>query len=820
VCCKFLTTNQTSLNNQTTIDNQTDVNVKDLSKYSEKEAFLISDKDWKNVLPLVSVTTWTQQEGDTSECQRGYGTSNGVCVYPNLIYHDEPSGFDADSIIYFMQQYSPSKVTVIGTSPQDLDNLLIASPEVGAGLRQDQVQRVSPENYLSYWKSYGSVVYVEDNYELALLASTYASFINAPLIIKGNSLDVSSVFAGKKVICVGDVVPSGASCSEHYTMQQLQQKYVDKTKTDKIILVNPNDLNIKVNETFQPEKYANPISEIYSKTSLSAPILASAKHEIILSTTVSDYSRVDKFLKEKIDELYDSRYNVNYLTIIASPKAIAMSYATRETNNIYYSADEWQYARLDNDSILDLAVGRIFSLTSSDVSSNIQRSLFYDSTLKNENNILITNGVPFIVVPAEIYTMGKAMSIIGYNTTANIMPTFSDEWKNKFLISYNDHGNTNWAGINSQEIPFLDDSFVLTFACLTCAFEQSTDNDNQFDASVGSLFCANALRKGAIGFIGATDVSGYINRGGFLTEVFAQNETVGNAFMNSKNAVRAVDYPYGAFDGNSQPWYTLLGDPTLKLKTVHSMPRPELKLVSESGNSRNFSLTVPTIKVSIPEKVINQCDVPEQARVPFYFTTADNRQFEIANNFISKFNSSAALNPVASSENIKIMHDSSSKHFWIKVQGDDLFGGANDQQFTSLNYNITFFDSAPDFVVQNITFNPSTKESTFDIKNIGNKEGKVTSGYYGFIAIEVFGHADDDLDLYYNDNRILRNVDFDLKPGEKQSFSLVWPDSDPQGRVFPSQYYQLKVWVSPEFPKDFIQQNYDNDYLEAIFNNE
>jgi len=60
-------------------------NQKDMSKYSDKEIFLISDKNWKDVLPLVPITTWTGNE----DCQEGYGTPGNVCVYPTLIYHEE-----------------------------------------------------------------------------------------------------------------------------------------------------------------------------------------------------------------------------------------------------------------------------------------------------------------------------------------------------------------------------------------------------------------------------------------------------------------------------------------------------------------------------------------------------------------------------------------------------------------------------------------------------------------------------------------------------------------------------------------------------------
>ncbi|MBU3913689.1 MAG: hypothetical protein KKE50_06370 [Nanoarchaeota archaeon] len=270
-------------------------NQKNMSLYSAKELFLVSDKNWKDVLPFVSAVVWNGSES----CQKGYGTDDSTCVYPFLIWHEEDIGFDIDSSIYFMQQYSPDKVTIIGQTPQELDNLLIASPELGAGLQQNQIQRINPQDYRGYWQSYNSAVYVEDNYELALLASTYASLINAPLVIEGTSNDNPSVLDGRNLICVGSVSPT-QGCSETYNLEQLQQKYVQETNTNKIILVNPNDLNIKVTEEFQPEKSANPINEIYSKTSLAAPILASAKKEIIMTSKDSNPLQIDNELEPKI----------------------------------------------------------------------------------------------------------------------------------------------------------------------------------------------------------------------------------------------------------------------------------------------------------------------------------------------------------------------------------------------------------------------------------------------------------------------------------------------------------------------------------------
>ena len=212
----------------------------------------------------------------------------------------EKKSFDVDSSIHFMQQFKTGKVKIVGDTPQELDNLLIAEPDFGAGINSNNIQRIYPKDYLFYWESYNDVVYVEDNYELGLMASTYASLINAPLIIEGTALDNEVYLNGRHLICVGEV---NKICDEYYGLEQLQQKYVEKTNTDKIILVNPNDLDIKLEERFQSEKSLNPIYNLYGKNSLVAPILASAKHEIIISNTSVNYTDISNFIKDRINLL-------------------------------------------------------------------------------------------------------------------------------------------------------------------------------------------------------------------------------------------------------------------------------------------------------------------------------------------------------------------------------------------------------------------------------------------------------------------------------------------------------------------------------------
>ncbi len=309
------------------------VSEKSESMYTTKQAFLVSDENWRDVLPFVPVAVWT---GNETWCQRGYGTPSNVCVYPLLIYHREGDAFDADSIIYFFQQYKPDKLILIGEAPEELENLLVADLELGAGFEESRINIISPDNYLSFWKSFDKVVYVEDDYEKALLASTYASLINAPLIIEGTNTDKDEIFQGKYIICVGHV---NRNCDETYTIDELQRKYIELTNTDKIILINPNDWNIKVNEEFTPEKSSLSIHDLYSKTSLAAPILASAKHEVIFGVDIEEIpleidcsnfkdlldkiNYVDKFVEGIINSTDET---FNFLTIISAPNAIPQSF--------------------------------------------------------------------------------------------------------------------------------------------------------------------------------------------------------------------------------------------------------------------------------------------------------------------------------------------------------------------------------------------------------------------------------------------------------------------------------------------------------------
>jgi len=501
-------------------------------------------------------------------------------------------GYDADSILWFLEQYKAQKVTAIGNLPEELVGLIN-----GRGLTPIII---SPDNYLDYWSSFDTLVYVQDNYELSLMASTYASLHNAPLIIQNSSFDKPELFKDRKVIGVG-ACPAGITCQAQYTLEQLQKQYVQETNTDKIILVNPNDLDIKVTEEFTPEKSSGTITELYSQTSLAASILASAKHEVIITKEFEVIG--DSFEKSQLNDLVLSidnfidnkfqEFNINegYLTIMGTPDAIENRfYYNLESSNIY-NADVGKYATLDEDAILELAVGRIYGISISDVSSYVSRAIFNDKIKSGEKIFLATADFP--TYTAETLGYLEVYPNYGYDIESVIEyvkhePSLtSANFENKLLVQYRDHAGRQSLGLfNSMDLPYLDNTFFLaTSACSTCLFHEFKKP---------SLFCMQALRKGSLGYTGFVTSGGGNENYQHAISAFSQRLPIGDVWK--ENSISNL-IPFYSEDGFKSA-FGLLGDPTVKLDFTSEFP--ESKLIKVSNQDYIVDLKI----VKIPFDVV------------------------------------------------------------------------------------------------------------------------------------------------------------------------------------------------------------------------
>ncbi|MAF35994.1 hypothetical protein CL622_02650, partial [archaeon] len=233
---------------------------------------------------------------------------NGYNIY---VYDPSKSGekiersFDADASIYLLQQYQPfDKLYAIGSLPDRLSEVLDSPPPLGADVAGKVTVLDPVDDYLKLWEYYGTVVYVEHDYDLALVAASYASLLNAPLIIERSQLDTEDTFRGRKVICVGNVNPKGATCSETYDLFTLQKKYIETTDTNRFILINPDDWTTKQKEAYKPDKsHGDIISDLYTKASLTSTRLAGLKEEALIITHETTMEEVDQDFTQTIHRL-------------------------------------------------------------------------------------------------------------------------------------------------------------------------------------------------------------------------------------------------------------------------------------------------------------------------------------------------------------------------------------------------------------------------------------------------------------------------------------------------------------------------------------
>jgi hypothetical protein len=603
------------------------INLKDMSLYSNNTVFLVSDKNWKDVLPLVSLTTWTKQNEDNSECQYGFQTAEKTCVYPTLIWHDEryrkdswitSESYDIDAIIDFLQKYEASKIYIVGDTPSSFDDVLISQEPMGIGLDEENLIRISSEEYIKFWKDFNDIVYVEDNYSSALVASEYAALLNAPLIISETDSYFNNNFYGKNIICVGNVSPMYEKCDENYNYKELQEVYIKKTNTKKTVITSYNDLDvIESYYSWLPklERSTGGVGDLVTKTSLISPFLASAKHEVLVPIkggdpeiwTDEDVYKTDKQIEEEMERLFNiksllSKEKDNYLedfyiTIVSSPESIDYSVNSSWLNEIYEneyylqrSADQYVYSNFDNATggMPNVNIGRIFGLTSSDYSSLVERTLFYDRIQKEDRASFIVTSVfewldkdsiPNVVkkwyeIFSEVHEYSSYTKSYYY---ADIYNFTAPLWKNNNIISFNDHGGYSFGGIFTFNLPKLDNTVMFENACSTCS--PGLLNGNRVTAGPSEdSFCATSIRYGAVAYVGAVSVAIGINPlyKDVMNNIYYYNMSLGQAFNLAyrESAVTGKEYTVNYLENNKiimfgeeRQMITVLGDPTLYLGT-------------------------------------------------------------------------------------------------------------------------------------------------------------------------------------------------------------------------------------------------------------
>lgn len=588
-----------------------DNSIKNKNKYSYDEIFIVSDENWKDVLKLVPLAIWNENYDKVK--------------YPVLIYHKEGNKFDFDSGIHFINQYNPSHLTIFEETPEKFDDLLVSDKKIGAGLDENNISKVSINDYYSYWNEINEVVISSNDYETGLMSSVFASYKNAPLLFSDN-IDYG-VLDKNRVYVIGNVdentlkkIKSVSNESIEYSLEELQKEYLELTKSNKVMVVNANDLNIKIEKEFKTKKSTN-INEIYSKNSLASPFLAAARDELIININISEspenkncekneiisnnYNEAKNKIENEIKYLFDA--NPKFLTIIASPNSIPDSLYEdcHETGAQYREALDKNYAKLGGD-FMDF--GRIYGITVMDTSSYIARSVFYDKLSEQTYGSLASGmsiGHSFERYMENSQLQQKASLFGGYYSSCYTgserefcikkIKVPSHDYSQKQYILFGDHGySTEWADtLKSNKIPELDLSYVFAHACSTNNFWQGNDK----------LMSANMIRQGAIAYIGSIGVSYSDNSASeSLKKLTSSNISLGEL---NKNLAEEFE--------NYNQSYLMIGDPALEvgLKKIswtgiefYNNSIMELEAISNDNIDANIISAISEKEIYSPENKI------------------------------------------------------------------------------------------------------------------------------------------------------------------------------------------------------------------------
>ncbi len=335
----------------------------------------------------------------------------------------------------------------------------------------------------------------------------------------------------------------------------------------------------------------------------------------------------------------------------------------------YDEVDNHLYGNLDLTSFQELAVGRIFSLTSADIFSYLSRDLLYNK-LDHPNNFAMLWPPSFACMRIEAEANDKLLSALGFNKQSIYLdsPGFENDWLNakrdledKFYIAYLGHGftggwtsNTQTSSLRENNIK-IGSSVIFSHACLTCGYDYDQYEKNY-------LWCANVLRHGAIGHIGATrPVGGSIAPTYNYLQSMLEGKDLGNSLKSYKyidNLFRekmAYSDVVQGFDTqweDYEPFYILNGDPTFNLYL--SYPEMENMVdISFTENSLNGLLIL-----EIPQS-LHQVEYSIHDQLKEYFVLPSYSPFLIEDN--NYYFTDREGNKLSSSRKFLFTLDSSNK---------------------------------------------------------------------------------------------------------------------------------------------------------------
>lgn len=260
-------------------------NIKDKTKFEKIPAFLVSSKDWRDVLSSVPAVMWESYSDSEEWCMKMTDVDeyaeDGIkelekCAYPLIVYDENE--LDENS--------NPKGNLESFKDGSEKDYPLQEFYSENGFMEDGRRVKINRQGVLDFWKQKGLIV-VSDytDYKTSLLNSQLAAYLNAPLILvsKENRKEWENLLKNKFVIIVGNIdkeileeisksnvvfnrlVSSGGSeylswftqlteaesiideFQSFFYVKQLVRDYIPETNSYKnekrIIFTNPNDIN-------------------------------------------------------------------------------------------------------------------------------------------------------------------------------------------------------------------------------------------------------------------------------------------------------------------------------------------------------------------------------------------------------------------------------------------------------------------------------------------------------------------------------------------------------------------------------------------------
>jgi beta propeller repeat protein len=280
-------------------------------------------------------------------------------------------------------------------------------------------------------------------------------------------------------------------------------------------------------------------------------------------------------------------YIVHYDLRTGLTRRIVRTEVSADDGPLWLELDGRYYGSNVNMGHQDVAVGRIYGITVADASAYVARDLFYERIDKSKNALIVvredyqegiddgTSGADLEAYARSHYWTDEIEDhfrdvyfYAGHNDVDTNSPTIYNKYDEVGLVVFVDHGIMD-AFVSTMDVYHMQNVkmqlqpvTVIDLACLTGAYNVMATVGDPTD-----LMSAQHMRRGAMVYMGATDVSYWHNMfDNILEGLYNDDRSIGEVYMEARNDDYDDDVWCFSLTLRGDIFYALHGDPTFKPK--------------------------------------------------------------------------------------------------------------------------------------------------------------------------------------------------------------------------------------------------------------